>query len=63
MTEPAHPERFIDREELAHLLTKHVSWVDRKVATGEIRSYKWGRRTRRFRLSEVLEDLERRQAA
>lgn len=60
------PEKFLDREQLAGTLRKSVSWVDRKVAAGEIRSHKWGRRTRRFRLSEVLDDLaviERKEAA
>lgn len=46
-------EPFLTRQELADRLQLCVTTVDAMVADG-CPSYTWGRRTRRFLLSEVL---------
>jgi excisionase family DNA binding protein len=59
MTAPGQaeaPEPFLDRREMAALLGVHPATLDRMRQRG-CPSYRWGRRTVRFRASEVTEWL------
>lgn len=50
------PERFLDRREMAGVLGVHPATLDRMRQRG-CPSYRWGRRTVRFRASEVIDWL------
>jgi excisionase family DNA binding protein len=52
---PGYPERLLTVEELAGTLRVQPTTVRAWAGAGRIRSYKFGHRTLRFRLSEVLE--------
>jgi excisionase family DNA binding protein len=56
---PAQPEPFVSVEEVARVLGVPRSWVYEKSARGEIPCLKAGRYNR-YRVSEVIEALERR---
>lgn len=60
---PLGGERFVSRRELAGLMGVSLATVDRMVAEG-MPSVTWGRRTRRFRVSQAIGwASERRRAA
>jgi predicted DNA-binding transcriptional regulator AlpA len=52
--EHRHPERYVARAELAHIMGVSVATVDRMVAQG-MPSVTWGRRTRRFIPSAAID--------
>jgi excisionase family DNA binding protein len=59
---PHEVERYVDRTEMAAILGVSLATLDRMVAEG-CPSETWGRRTRRFKPSEVVEWAKARRAA
>jgi excisionase family DNA binding protein len=55
-------EPFVDRREIARMMGVSIATIDRLVAEG-MPSQTWGRRTRRFKPSEVLAWAKEREAA